>query len=163
MYNLVNPFEMMYGMQQNQMNQQQMYQQQQGYPMQRNQMYQNQMQNQMQGQMQDNNFDFILINSLEEIDHYQIGKNQRVWFMHQSEPVIAVKISDNLGKTDTRYFNIFEFDPKKQKAEQETQELNKFVTSEMFDNFMESVETKINKKFEEMENSFLELIGSKEK
>lgn len=159
MYNLVNPFEMMYGMQQNQMNQQQMYQQQQGYPMQRNQMYQNQ----MQGQMQDNNFDFILVNSLEEIDHYQIGKIQRVWFMHQSEPIIAVKISDNLGKTDTRYFNIFEFDPKKQKAEQETQELNKFVTPEMFDNFRESVETKINKKFEEMENSFLELIGSKEK
>ena len=56
-------------------------------------------------------FDFIPVNGYEDVRSFYMKPNQRVWFRFQNEPVIALKFSDAVGSSDTKYFRIYEFDP----------------------------------------------------
>lgn len=128
---------------------------------------QQQFNQQFDNRMMQNQFDFILVNSFEEIEQFKMDRNQRVWFMLENEPVIAAKISDNVGLTKIRSFKIFEFDYKqeKQKIAEASQLNNEKNAASNIDEIMNTLRSEIDEKFiklkSDIENNVLELLDKK--
>lgn len=87
-----------------------------------------------QPQQQQGSFDFVRVNTYDDIKNAYVERGQRVWFMLQNDPVIALKMTDNVGRSETTYFKIFEFAPE-----------SEAVTSDMgrFENLAQELERRI--------------------
>lgn len=119
-------------------------------------MYQNAQGNQM-GQMQPvqgrnvaarNNFDFVPVNTVDDVKSYFVEQGTKVWFRFQNDPVIAVKLSDGYNPSEIHYFRIEEFDPSQQVQQTQTADTSRFVSVDYLE-----------QRLKEMEGQFLDLFA----
>lgn len=59
-------------------------------------------------------FDFIPVNSFDDVKSFYVKPNERYWFRFQNDPIIALKFADSAGIAEIKYFNITEFSPQAQ-------------------------------------------------
>lgn len=62
--------------------------------------------------MQQANMDWIRVPNLVDIDQVTVQPGQTAWVMAQNTNVFAVRSADQMGITNTRYFQFTEFDPR---------------------------------------------------
>lgn len=68
---------------------------------------------------QQTNMDWIRVPNLGDIDQVTVQPGQTAWVMTQNTNVFAVRSADQMGITNTRYFQFSEFDPRQ--ADQQKQ------------------------------------------
>lgn len=68
---------------------------------------------------QQTNMDWIRVPNLGDIDQVTVQPGQTAWVMTQNTNVFAVRSADQMGITNTRYFQFAEFDPRQ--ADQQKQ------------------------------------------
>ena len=56
--------------------------------------------------------DWIRVPNLQDIDQVTVQPGQTAWVMAQNTNVFAVRSADQMGITNTRYFQFSEFDPR---------------------------------------------------
>lgn len=56
--------------------------------------------------------DWIRVPNLQDIDQVTVQPGQTAWVMAQNTNVFAVRSADQMGITNTRYFQFAEFDPR---------------------------------------------------
>lgn len=61
---------------------------------------------------QQTNMDWIRVPNLQDIDQVTVQPGQTAWVMAQNTNVFAVRSADQMGITNTRYFQFSEFDPR---------------------------------------------------
>lgn len=61
---------------------------------------------------QQTNMDWIRVPNLQDIDQVTVQPGQTAWVMTQNTNVFAVRSADQMGITNTRYFQFSEFDPR---------------------------------------------------
>lgn len=95
-----------------------------------------------------NNFDFIRVNSYDEIREFFVPANSGAWFMFQEDPIIAYKFANEMGVPDTKYFKFFEFDPKEEIKQSAENASAQFASAE----YVKSLEDQIGAIRAELEN-----------
>lgn len=72
-----------------------------------------QQQNQYRQQpMQQASMDWIRVPNVADVDQVSVMPGQTAWVMTQNANVFAVRSADQMGITNTRYFQFSEFDPR---------------------------------------------------
>ena len=72
-----------------------------------------QQQNQYRQQpMQQASMDWIRVPNVADVDQESVMPGQTAWVMTQNANVFAVRSADQMGITNTRYFQFSEFDPR---------------------------------------------------
>lgn len=61
---------------------------------------------------QQTNMDWIRVPNIGDIDQVTVQPGQTAWVMAQNTNVFAVRSADQMGITNTRYFQFAEFDPR---------------------------------------------------
>ena len=61
---------------------------------------------------QQTSMDWIRVPNLQDIDQVTVQPGQTAWVMAQNTNVFAVRSADQMGITNTRYFQFSEFDPR---------------------------------------------------
>ena len=61
---------------------------------------------------QQTNMDWIRVPNLQDIDQVTVQPGQTAWVLAQNTNVFAVRSADQMGITNTRYFQFAEFDPR---------------------------------------------------
>lgn len=78
---------------------------------------------QMQGnpyRSQQTNMDWIRVPNLQDIDQVTVQPGQTAWVLAQNTNVFAVRSADQMGITNTRYFQFAEFDPRAADQQKQT-------------------------------------------
>lgn len=98
-------------------------------PMQGQQLQQPQQRQQDQTQQPARNFDFIRVNSYDDIKSFFVPPYGNAWFMFQEEPIMAYKFANEMGVTETKYFKFFEFDPKDDEHTKQDDQMVEFASA----------------------------------
>ena len=69
---------------------------------------------------QQTNMDWIRVPNLQDIDQVTVQPGQTAWVMAQNTNVFAVRSADQMGITNTRYFQFAEFDPRAADQQKQT-------------------------------------------
>lgn len=77
---------------------------------QNNNNYGQQMQ-QPQAQQQVGGLDIVTVQNVQQVEQVQVGPAQRRLIMVQNEPVVAMRVTDNMGIATTEYYQLVKFDP----------------------------------------------------
>ena len=64
--------------------------------------------------------DWIRVPNLQDIDQVTVQPGQTAWVMAQNTNVFAVRSADQMGITNTRYFQFSEFDPRAADQQKQT-------------------------------------------
>ena len=64
--------------------------------------------------------DWIRVPNLQDIDQVTVQPGQTAWVMAQNTNVFAVRSADQMGITNTRYFQFAEFDPRAADQQKQT-------------------------------------------
>lgn len=81
-------------------------------------------------------FDWIRVNTIEDIKNVSVQPNGQAWIMLQNDPVFAVKSADAMGLATTRMFKFEPYSPESQKAPEP-----QYVTIEMYQKMQEEIKT----------------------
>lgn len=65
------------------------------------------------------NLDWIMVQTVEQVESVSVQPNGKAWIMVQNEPIFAVRTADMMGLTTTKYFRFEEFDPRQMKQNAE--------------------------------------------
>lgn len=65
---------------------------------------------------QSQSFDWIRVNTLDDIKSVTVNPGEKAWIMLKNEPVFAVKIADAMGMANTEYFKFESYDPSSQQS-----------------------------------------------
>lgn len=96
------------------------------------------------------NFDFIPVNSIDDVKNYYVEPGQKAWFRFQNDPFIALKISDGYNPCEMHFFNVNEVDPNDITKERTPQK--EFVTVDY-----------LNTRLKNMEDDILKLLSTENK
>lgn len=78
-----------------------------------------QQQNQYRQQpVQQTSMDWIRVPNVADVDQVSVMPGQTAWVMTQNTNVFAVRSADQMGITNTRYFQFSEFDPRQADQQQ---------------------------------------------
>lgn len=66
------------------------------------------------------NMDWIRVPNIGDIDQVTVQPGQTAWVMAQNTNVFAVRSADQMGITNTRYFQFAEFDPRAADQQKQT-------------------------------------------
>ena len=69
---------------------------------------------------QQTNMDWIRVPNIGDIDQVTVQPGQTAWVMAQNANVFAVRSADQMGITNTRYFQFAEFDPRAADQQKQT-------------------------------------------
>ena len=69
---------------------------------------------------QQTNMDWIRVPNIGDIDQVTVQPGQTAWVMAQNTNVFAVRSADQMGITNTRYFQFSEFDPRAADQQKQT-------------------------------------------
>ena len=69
---------------------------------------------------QQTNMDWIRVPNIGDIDQVTVQPGQTAWVMAQNTNVFAVRSADQMGITNTRYFQFAEFDPRAADQQKQT-------------------------------------------
>lgn len=69
---------------------------------------------------QQTNVDWIRVPNIGDIDQVTVQPGQTAWVMAQNTNVFAVRSADQMGITNTRYFQFVEFDPRAADQQKQT-------------------------------------------
>lgn len=69
---------------------------------------------------QQTNMDWIRVPNLQDIDQVTVQPGQTAWVLAQNTNVFAVRSADQMGITNTRYFQFSEFDPRAADQQKQT-------------------------------------------
>lgn len=61
-------------------------------------------------------FDWIRVNTLDDIKSVTVNPGEKAWIMLKNEPIFAVKIADSMGMTNTEYFKFEPYDPSSEQS-----------------------------------------------
>lgn len=69
---------------------------------------------QVQGQQQaqaSSGLDIVTVQTIQQVEQVQVNPSQRRLVMVQNEPVVAMRIADNMGIATTEYYRLEKFNP----------------------------------------------------
>lgn len=79
------------------------------------------------------NIDWIIVQSVEQVENVAVQPGQKAWIMVQNEPIFALRTADMMGLCNTEYYRFEKYEPiPKAQAQQ-------YVTIEQFENLKESI------------------------
>lgn len=61
-------------------------------------------------------FDWIRVNTLDDIKSVTVNPGEKAWIMLKNDPIFAVKIADSMGMANTEYFKFEPYDPSSEKS-----------------------------------------------
>lgn len=85
-------------------------------------------QNTQQGGME-----IINVQTIQQVEQVQIAPGQRKLIMVQNEPVVAVRVADNMGLASTEYYKLMKFDPFVNETDTHKDDSSKYVTEEQLE------------------------------
>lgn len=106
--------------------------------------YSQQMQ-QPQQMQQAGGLDIVTVQSVQQVEQVQINPGQRRLVMVQNEPVVAMRVADNMGLASTEYYQLVKFDPTA-KTNVHAVDSNKYITEEQLEARLRELMETINKK-----------------
>ena len=98
---------------------------------QNNNNYGQQMQQQTQ-QQAGGGLDIVTVQNVGQVEQVQINPGQRRLVMVQNEPVVAMRVADNMGLASTEYYQLVKFDPTARTNVQAV-DGNKYITEEQLE------------------------------
>lgn len=101
-------------------------------------------------QPQQTSFDWIRVNTVEDIKNVSVAPNGQAWIMLSNEPVFAVKSADSMGLASTRMFKFEPYTPS-QSIDTSSQSVNQsdYVTIEMYQKMQKDMQ-EISKELNEL-------------
>lgn len=87
-------------------------------------------------QRQTSNIDWIMVQTVDQINQVIVQPNQKAWIMVQNEPVFAVRSADQVGLTNTE---IYKFE----KYERENQPMPEYVTTAQLEDAIRKIKEDI--------------------
>ena len=104
-----------------------------------------------QGSMvnQSDGFDFIRVNSVDDIKGFYVPAYGHAWFMFQDEPIMAYKFANEMGIAETKFFKFFEFEPSSEDKQEQSDVNGSFASKEYVKTLEEQI-AKIKSDLEEM-------------
>ena len=95
-----------------------------------------------QQQPQAGGLDIVTVQSVQQVEQVQINPGQRRLVMVQNEPVVAMRVADNMGLASTEYYQLVKFDPMA-RANVQPVGNSKYITEEQLEarlrEFMETI------------------------
>lgn len=79
-------------------------------------------------------FEWIRVNTIDDIKNVSVAPNGQAWIMLQNDPIFAVKSADAMGLATTR---MFKFEPYTQDAQKAPEQ--QYVTMEMYQKMQEEI------------------------
>lgn len=61
-------------------------------------------------------FDWIRVNTLDDIKSVTVNPGEKAWIMLKNDPIFAVKIADSMGMANTEYFKFEPYDPSSEQS-----------------------------------------------
>lgn len=93
-------------------------------------------------QAQAGGLDIVTVQNVGQVEQVQINPGQRRLVMVQNEPVVAMRVADNMGLASTEYYQLVKFDPMS-RTNVQTVDNNKYITDEQLETrlreFMETI------------------------
>lgn len=89
--------------------------------------------NVMQRPPQQSGPDWIMANSIQQVEQVQVAPGAKAWVMVQNEPVFALRTADNMGLVTTDYYRFEKIDPTTATPATE------YVTRAEFEQFVQSL------------------------
>ena len=59
------------------------------------------------------NIDWIMVQSIDQVENVAVQPSQRAWIMVQNEPVFALRTADMMGLCATEYYSFEKYEPHK--------------------------------------------------
>lgn len=112
---------------------------------------------QPQPQQVQQSFEFPRVSGFEDVKNIHLEPGQRQWFMFEDDPIMGVKMLDNMGvKTYTRFFLMKEISPEEylNKGKVQNQE---FVPVKEFNEAFSNLQHGFELKIKEMEQKIMKL------
>ena len=66
--------------------------------------------------------DIVTVQTIQQVEQIQINPGQRRLVMVQNEPVVAMRVADNMGIASTEYYQLVKFDPTSRASAQAVEE-----------------------------------------
>lgn len=60
------------------------------------------------------NFDWIMVQNINQVENVAVSPNMKAWIMVQNEPVFALRTADAMGLVDTQYYHFEKYEPNAQ-------------------------------------------------
>lgn len=89
--------------------------------------------NVMQRPPQQSGPDWIMANTMQQVEQVQVAPGGKAWVMVQNEPVFALRTADNMGLVTTDYYRFEKIDPATAAPATE------YVTRAEFEQFVQSL------------------------
>lgn len=77
--------------------------------------------------------DWIMANTMQQVEQVQVAPGGKAWVMVQNEPVFALRTADNMGLVTTDYYRFEKIDPSAASPAPE------YVTRAEFEEFVKSL------------------------
>lgn len=84
-------------------------------------------------------FEWIRVNTIDDIKNVSVAPNGQAWIMLQNDPVFAVKSADAMGLATTKLFKFAPYSPEEQKAPEP-----QYVTIEMYQKMQDQIKAMSN-------------------
>lgn len=91
-----------------------------------------------QQQPQQQSFEWIRVNTVDDIKNVSVAPNGQAWIMLQNDPVFAVKSADGMGLATTK---LFRFEPYTPDAPKTAETQPQYVTLEMYQKMQEQIQS----------------------
>lgn len=96
-------------------------------------------------QQNQSGMEIIPVQTIQQVEQVQIAPGQRKLIMVQNEPVVAVRVADNMGLASTEYYRLMKFDPFANKTDTAEADSNKYVTEEQLEKRLNALVNDIKK------------------
>lgn len=90
--------------------------------------------------------DIVTVQTIQQVEQVQINPGQRRLVMVQNEPVVAMRVADNMGLASTEYYQLVKFDPNT-RATAQAVDCNKYITEEQLESRLRELMNTINKNY----------------
>ena len=98
---------------------------------------------------QSGGMEIINVQTIQQVEQVQIAPGQRKLIMVQNEPVVAVRVADNMGLASTEYYKLIKFDPFANETNTHGADSNKYVTEEQLEERLNKLIDSIKKEMSE--------------